>query len=145
MKKLLLILILAIAFAFTTFAQGYIGQTSYYIKNDVNERYGTTVKAITPETGLLTIEFYDGRTGIYILNDNNVCKYYCLCYPNSFYTDMVGYMNNHYTKISGLYTWYEKIDANYVYYEFITREKVFWMVIYPDFYNSEALELKKML
>jgi len=74
-----------------------------------------------------------------------VCKYYCLCYPNSFYTDMVGYMNNHYTKISGLYTWYEKIDANYVYYEFITREKVFWMVIYPDFYNSEALELKKML
>ena len=83
--------------------------------------------------------------GIYVMNTSNVCKYYCLCYPNSFYTDMSAYMNNHYTKIAGVNTWYEKVDANYVYYEFILRDKIFWLVIYPDFFNSEAQELKKML
>ena len=131
--------------SFVALAQGYIGQTSYYIRNDVNERYGSNVSSISQEDNVMSISFKDARTGIYVLNSDNVCKYYCMCYPNSFDYDITSYMNNHYAKISGIYTWYENIEGTYVYYEMIKRDKIFWLVIYPDFYNSEIQELKKML
>lgn len=139
MKKLFLTILVIFSLVISALSQSFIGQDKTYIKSNVMQEYSGGIKNVSDADNILTISFIDNHTALYFLNSNELCKYYALCYPMENYYTMRNMINSNFTKVSGYEKWYYKDGEYYIFYKIVIDQggKVFWIFVYPDFYESE--------
>jgi len=139
MKKLFLSFIILFCITLSAISQSFIGQSSTSIKNSVLKEYSSGISNVSDESNILTISFQDGHSALYFTNSNDLCKYYTLCYPIANYNTMRNMLQTNFTKVYNYEKWYYKDGEYYIYYKIVIDKSgtVFWIFVYPDFYESE--------